>query len=376
MVEKSSKFPLPQLVIQRGGGSRDGGKFLPTSKQATMSPQEYLENKLHTCAHYQLSEDERKRIKVIGLRAFLFEQITRKKFRRWKLPEVARAKIEGALDYCLPKKSPLQIRWRFGGYKLWRLSTTPEADWAEFFTIAHIASYLAPILAAYEPGVKMFFMSDDVFVESLDNVPKESTEAYHQSFVKLCETFQKYFPKNFSVEMKRHSSLYPSQEVWRKEFESKIKEIEGTWKNDLSEEKLKSALATSALNVKWDGVKDLTKLSAREKEKYIEHGAMLHEALVKVPTVRAFSDNNPAMFSIFGGQLPSVVSIGTTKSSITKFWVGTGVLEDRDGAYYDRILSPKQIEQMQSVKYTEVPINLIPLKNFSSMKVYTEGFNF
>ena len=140
--------------------------------------------------------------------------------------------------------------------------------------------------------------------------------------------------------------------------------------------KNKSYVATSALNIKWDGVKDLTGLSQEEKEKFIERGALLHEALVKVPTIRAFSDKNPAMFSISCGSLPSVVSIGTTKSSITKFWVGTGVLEDRDGAYYDRILSPHQIESMRQTPKSEVPIDLIPLKNFSSIDVYKEGFDF
>lgn len=341
-----------------------------------MSPQEYLEQKLKNCAHYELTKEDRQRIESVGLRTFLFEQITRKKFRRWKLPDVARVKIEGALNYCLPKDEPLQVRLRFGGYKLWRLESCPEVDWAEFFTIAHIASYLAPILAAYKPGAKMFFMSDDVFVESLNNVSKESTERYYQTFTSLCGMFQKYFPENFTVEMKRHSSLYPSQEAWREEFESKIKEIEGTWKNGLSDEKIQSALATSALNIQWDGVKDLTKLSEEEKVKKIERGAMLHEALVKVPTIRAFSDTNPAMFSIFGSQLPSVISIGTTKSSITKFWVGTGVLEERDGNYYDRILSPKQIEHMKDIPFEEIATSFVPLKNFSKIKVYKEGFDF
>ncbi len=341
-----------------------------------MTPQEYLEKKLKTCSQHQLAAAERQVLESGGLRSFLFQQITRKKFRRWKLPDAARARVETALDYCLPRKLPLLVRLRFGGYKLWRLPSTPEVDWAEFFAIAHIASYLAPIVATYQPGVKMLFMSDDVFVETLNNVPKASTEAYYQSFQRLLQEFQQYFPRNFSLEMKRHSSLYPSEAAWRQEFEEKIKEIEPTWKSQLTPEKLKSALATSALNIQWDGVKDLRGLTAPEKEKLVERGAMLHEALVKVPTIRSFSDNNPAMFSIFGGQLPSVVSIGTTKTSITKFWVGIGVLEERADEYFDRILSPKQITSMQEVKKVEAPVRLIPLKNFSSIPVYRGGFDF
>ncbi|MFA5031102.1 MAG: hypothetical protein WC495_05970 [Patescibacteria group bacterium] len=341
-----------------------------------MTSQEYLEKKLHTCAHYQLTDDDRQRIETKGLRSFLFEQITRKKFRRWKLPEVARGYIDRALDYCLPKKLPLLVRLRFGGYKLWRLASSPEVDWAEFFALAHYAAYLAPIVAAYEPGVKLLFMSDDVFVEPMDNVPKSQTESYYKSFVKLIEQFKKFFPQNFNVEIIRHSSLYPSEDAWRKEFEAKIHEIEPTWKEQLTPEKIKTYIATSTLNIKWDGVQDLTGLSQEEKEKFIERGALLHEALVKVPTIRAFSDKNSSMFSISCGSLPSVVSIGTTKSSITKFWVGTGVLEEREGMFYDRVLSPSQIERMRHTPKIEVPIDFIPLKNFSHIDAYKEGFDF
>lgn len=341
-----------------------------------MSPEEYLQQKLKTCSQYQLTDDDLHNIKSQGLRLFLYKQITRKKFRRWKLPEVAKGYIDRALDACIQNNKPLHVRFRFGGYKLWRLASAPEVDWAEFFALAHYAAYLAPIVAAYQPGVKLLFMSDDMFVEGMDNVPKEDTERYYRSFNSLVVEFQKYFPKNLSFRMIRHSSLYPSEEAWRKEYEEKIHEIEPTWKDQIPPEKLKSMLATSALNMKWDGVRDLTVLSDEEKKKYIERGALMHEALVKVPTIRAFSDKNNEMFSISCGPLPSVVSIGTTKSSITKFWVGTGVLEEREGVLYDRILSPNQIGSMQKIPVREMPVRLIPLKNFESIDIYKEGFDF
>jgi len=82
------------------------------------------------------------------------------------------------------------------------------------------------------------------------------------------------------------------------------------------------------------------------------------------------------MFSISCGLIPSVVSIGTTKSSVAKFWAGIGVLEERDGMYYDRVLSPSQFVRMQEVEKQDVPIQLIPLNNFLHVSIYKEGFNY
>jgi len=344
-----------------------------------MTAQEYLEHRLQTCSQYSLTEYE-KQLASENLKDFLFTQLTRKKFRRWKLSDIARERLIGVLEYCIPKKLPLLVRFRFGGYKLWRMPTTPGVDWAKFFAIAHYAAYLAPVLAAYEPGVKLLFMSDDVFVEPMDNVSKSSTESYYQSFLTLLQEFKKYTQKNFDIEIIRHSSLYASEEALQKELDEKIQEIEPIWKEKMTPEKLKTSLAISALNIKWDGVKDLTGLTEAEKEKFVERGVLFHEALVKVPTIRAFSDNNPAMFSISCGLIPSVVSIGTTKSSVAKFWAGIGVLEERDGMYYDlyydRVLSPSQFVRMQEVEKQDVPIQLIPLNNFLHVSIYKEGFNY
>jgi len=341
-----------------------------------MSPQQYLEDELKKCAWHDLSSQEKKSVKDIGLKNFLFGQITRKRFRRWKLPDLARERIDRALDFCISMQKPLLFRFRFGGYKLWRLESAPEVDWAEFFALAHYSEYLAPIIAAHAPGVKLLFMSDDVFVERLDNVPPSDTEAYYESFKKLCAAFKRYAPENFSMEMKRHSALFNSKEELDGEFDVKMKELEASWRKKQDPEKLKNALTTSALNIKWDGVRDLTKLSDKEKQSMIERSAIMHDALVQLPTIRSFSDQNPGMISIFTTPFPSVVAIGTTKTSVAKFWVGSGILEDRAGRYFDHIISPSQIEKLRDSTLKEIPIDLIPLKNFSTIKVYGEKIDF
>lgn len=341
-----------------------------------MTPQQYLENRLKRCAHYELSLLDQESLKNIGVKDFIFWQITRKKFRRWKLPELARERINRVLDYCFSKQKPILFRFRFGGYKLWRLESAPEVDWAEFFTLVHYSEYLAPIIAVHKPGVKFLFISNDVFVERLNNIAREDTEAYFESFLKLRDQFRRFAPENFSVEVIRSRSLYSSDEELDKEFKAKIKEIEGPWKEKQNEERLKRSLEKAMLNIKWDGIRDLRNLSNEERQKVIEQSALMHDALVQLPTINTFFENNPSMIFVSATRYPNVVSIGTTKTSIVKFWVGTGVLEERSGKYLEHVLSPLQVEKLKGSFSQRIQIDLIPLKNFSAVEVYNQKLDF
>ncbi|MDQ3076876.1 MAG: hypothetical protein M3Q63_02385 [bacterium] len=337
-----------------------------------MQPQQYLENKLKNCARYQLSTQDYRDLKTIGNKEFLFKLITRKKFRRWKLPDLARERIDTTLDFCLTHNEPIIFRFRFGGYKLWQLKSAPEVDWAEFFSIAYYSEYLAPIIATHPVGVKLIFVLEDVGIQKMNNISKTDMDSYYESFKRLCVEFEKYIPENFSIQVVRHGSLFNTIEDFEQEFRNKIMEIEETWKEKQSPEYLKSILKAAALNIKWDGVVDLTKISNEDKQKKIEQSAMMHDALVDMPTIRAFSDKNPRIILIFTTPLPKVISIGMTKASIVKFWVGNGVLEEQNGKYLDHILSPSQIEKIKEVSFKEIPINLIQGVNFFMIKLYSK----
>ncbi len=341
-----------------------------------MTPQQYLENKLKNCAHYKLSPKDEADLKTIGTKNFLFKLITRKKFRRWKLPDLARERIDKTLDFCLLNKEPIIFRFRFGGYKLWQLVSAPEADWAEFFSIAYYSEYLAPIIATHPHGVKLIYVLEDIGIEKMNNLSKSEMDAYYKSFQSLCIEFQKYTPKSFSIDVVRHGTLFNSDEDFNKEFKTKITEIEKTWKETRPPVYLENILKTAALNIKWDGVINLTKISEEEKQKKIEQSAIMHDALVELPTIRAFSDKNPRIILIFTTPLPKVISIGMTKTSIVKFWVGTGVLEKQNGNYLDHIISPSQIEKIRQIPFEETSINLVPGVNFSTIKIYDQKLDF
>ncbi len=302
--------------------------------------------------------------------------ITRKKFRKWKLPDLAQKRIDKVLDFCLDNKEPIVFRFRFGGYKLWQLSSAPEVDWAEFFSIAYYCEYLAPIITTHPYGVKLIYVLEDGGIQKMNNLSKSEMDAYYESFKSLCAEFEKYTSKDFSIDVVRHGSLFNSKEDFDKEFETKFSDIKSTWREKQSPAYLESILKAAALNIKWNGAEDLTKISDEEKERKIEESAIMHDALVDMPTIRAFSDSNPRIILIFTTPLPKVISIGMTKSSVVKFWVGIGVLEEQNGNYLEHVLSPNQISKTKGIQFKEVPIGLIKGTNFSTIKIYDQKLDF
>ncbi|MBU0569304.1 hypothetical protein KKB40_00795 [Patescibacteria group bacterium] len=72
----------------------------------------------------------------------------------------------------------------------------------------------------------------------------------------------------------------------------------------------------------------------------------------------------------------SSIKIGTSSSSVTKYWVGNGVLENREGKFVDRILSLQQFNKVKDQPHEVVQTDLIPLKNFKEIWVYPEELRF
>jgi hypothetical protein len=65
---------------------------------------------------------------------------------------------------------------------------------------------------------------------------------------------------------------------------------------------------------------------------------------------------------------PNVIPIGTTKTSIVRFWVGVGALKRRGDSFIETILSPSQIEKTKA-EWTPVEIKGLNGKNFKKIRV-------
>jgi hypothetical protein len=334
-----------------------------------MTPKQYIQSELEHCAEYALTAEDQALLDKQGIEAFVYAKLTSKKFRKWAVDESSEQQAKRAIQLNVSQGKPLQFRYPFGGYKLWRMPSSPEVDWAEFFAIAYYCKYLASIAAAYKQGIEFLFASDDLIIERMDNIPAADTDAYFNSFKQLIGEFQKHFPANFKMDIERIADLYPDKEVMEQELAGNVVKFKQDYATTVDEVKKQKMLTTSELNVRWDGAKDLTNLSDSERRAVIEMGPVYHDAYCALSKRREFNRGEDKIV-IFTTVIPNAIAVGTTKTSVTKYWTGFGILEHVERGLQARILSPSLLEALESKQFELVPTNMFGLKNFQEVRVY------
>jgi hypothetical protein len=334
-----------------------------------MTAQEHIQMELQHCTDYTLTAADKLLIEQQGMAAFIYAKLTSKKFRKWAIDDSSEQQFKRAIQLNVDTGKPLQFRYPFGGYKLWRIPSSPEVDWAEFFAIAYYCRYLAPIAAAYKPGIEFLFTSDDVIVERMDNIPVADTTAYFNSFRKLLEQFRSRFPVNFRMDIVRIGSLYEDKQAMEQELATNVERMKQSYTTTIDPTKKQKMLASSELNVRWNGAKDLTILSEAEKQAVIEMGPVYHDAYCALSKRREF-DRGDDKIVIFTTVIPNAIAIGTTKSSVTKYWTGFGILENTSDGFRDRVISPTQLDALQGKRYTTATIDIFDLQNFKNIRIY------
>ncbi len=154
--------------------------------------QSYLENRQKTCSEYSLTDSDKEEIATSGIESYIFKKLSTKK----------------AIHISITENRPIQAVYFLGGYKLYRLPSSPEADWAEFFNIAYVLEYLAPIAAAYKPGVILSYYTHTLLMEKHDNLDTTEINTYMNSFQTVINSFLKYTPLNMTVRIWRDADLY------------------------------------------------------------------------------------------------------------------------------------------------------------------------
>jgi hypothetical protein len=340
-----------------------------------MGPEDYLQNKLTLCASAQPSNEDSVLLRQKGIEELIYSKLTSKKFRKWSVNEDTKKRVREAITINVQKKQPIQFTFPFGGYKIWRIPSAPEVDWAEFFSFCHYAQYLAQITSFYEPGAILFFSSDDVVVEQMDNFPKRDTDAYAASFRALLNFFKPYFPENLSMKFLQVADMYPDKSEYEYELTEKIIATKETFKT-IDPARLAKKIKTSGFNIRWQGAKDLTSLTKEEKEAKINFGPILHDAYCALSKRRAFVRGEDKIVIFPSAPINNGIAIGSTKNSIVKFWTGYGVLQGQETLLSDRILSPEQLNSLKNEKYETINIDIVPLKNFQEIMVFKKALDF
>lgn len=326
-----------------------------------MKPQEYILSQLELLKSPFLSETKSKDDKELV--EAIFATLMSKKFRKYSVPEENQKIIKLALEKNIVNQESIHITWPFGGYKLWRLDEAPEVDWAELFTMIYIAKWLKPVCAIYPKGVTFTFWFDEVVISQMNNIPQSDLDTYRKSFTDLLEFIKPWLPENLEFETFLERSQYESNEAFQEGLKIEMENLKKS--REANPEPLSDdAIRSIEMNVK------LTPEQAKDplwREKIDLMHYAYYNLQEKQHRVRpSYTNANITAFATFFE--PNVIPIGTTKTSIARFWVGVGALKRRGDSFIETILSPSQIENTKA-EWIPVEIKGLSGKNFKKLRV-------
>ncbi|KKU44887.1 MAG: hypothetical protein UX62_C0046G0014 [Microgenomates group bacterium GW2011_GWA2_46_7] len=336
-----------------------------------MKVQTYLTNLLQGAGEYSLTEQDLKLINKVGLQDFITAKLYSKKYRKWKLDEQSIKLVTREVDEALRKGRPIEVFFAQGSYKLWRVASAPRANWAEFFNLAYLVSYLAPIAAAYKHGVSLTYYFLTVLPQTHNNLSETEVISYLESFQDLIDRYEEYLPGNINIKIERDMDAYSRRKynnLLKKALLSADKKFY-KWPKPKQDDYIRRA----RLNIKWDGVEDWTQLSDEQKERQVERAVLYEYAATQV-----ILEKDKERRGVILSTLPKEdsIGVGSTSTSIAKHWVGEGVLEESGGVFYPRILSPSQYEYAMGIKHKSIKTKIIPGDIFAEIEVYPRHFDF
>ena len=320
------------------------------------TPKEYVLNRLSNLKIKTTSPDFKNPADLVD---FLYKAVMSKKFRKYSVNSEYQKHIRSAIELNVRNDEPIKIAIVFGGYKLWRFEESPEPDWAELFSMIYYAYWLKPMADVYRPGVWFDFYSDDVIVKHIDNIPREDTEKYCEVFREILAFMKRYLPSNMNFTLNRVGDQYASEQEFLSDVETQKKNLIEKNRNKLpplTEEQKETLNLNVRLNPGQEGDPEW-----REKVQLMHDAYML--ASKRRPYYRV-----PDKIVAITNKLDNTIAVGTTKTSIAKFWAGVGALKRQDNNFIETILTPTQLA---SVIFTWEPLMIDGLngKNFNRVRV-------
>jgi hypothetical protein len=318
------------------------------------------------------------------LNGTMIDRLFAKKFRKYSIAPDVKVSVSEKLSNIIVKKLPLTFVPSFGGYKHWWCPTYPTIDWAEIFNMKFMIEYLSPIFSNYQDNkTTIEYESEEIILSELNNVPQAGLDEYTKTFRLACDYFNKILNDKVELKLSLAREQYKDYDFDKEKLLNRINEMLPEYAErfeSYDEEDKQRRIQKARTNFKLDGVADYTNLSDEEKEELYKKSRILNETFLDADFEVRGNDffekenNIPLLFSFgLGPGGEAWLHIGSSHSSMTDFWAGTGILELRDdGSVVERILSRNQYEsikdELEDVEI-ESPISNI-CESLKHIKIY------
>lgn len=328
--------------------------------------QEYLSAYVTEIPHYSVTKEDEKIITFEGIETFIFRKLSRSTFKASSMPDEFEAQVKEKIQKSVAAKKPIHVTVPFGGYKKWQLPTAPLPDWAEVFNIVLLREYLAPIAAAYEHGVMLQYVSDEIFISRMNNYPQEDVDAYNDQFEQLIQFFQEYLPRNFGLTFSKIRDEISQEEILKR-FDDTILRLRKEWA-ELSDETREYRIQKAERNYRGD----LSILSNEEKYEVLLDSTMIHDAFIEGEWEQgvtwAFGEFMiPVGFRYTGSW---GIHLRSSRSSTVQFWIGVGALQQKPEGYLPTILTYNQYQTVErQLKEEQVEVFSEKFPNLRSILV-------
>lgn len=312
---------------------------------------DYL-NTLSSVTLYETTESDKQWLAHHSLEEYLFQRVISSGFRRSKVdPELAE-NMRGKIHSHLAEGSPISFAVPFGAYKHWMAWSYPEPEWAEVFNVNYMLRYVAPIAAAYTPGVVLHYSYGDFVMDTVSNMPRCDTDKYISQVKGLIAFFQERARNNVSIDAVRINDFYTEREH-KAEFRAHYEDNLKNWTRKYSDEERNNKLASALRNLMPKGVDDLTSLTDEQWHQRALTSAMWCDAHDSLSRRRGFNkySGHVQLGNIKGRRLE--LHVGSCDTSVHQFWVGVGLIEIRGTRFLQRIVSQERLDSMMAETNSE-----------------------
>lgn len=284
-----------------------------------------------------------------------------KKFRKLKATPACLEAVDRVVNRAIATQRPIVLSTLFGGNKLWRFEEAPEVDWAEVFNLFYYIDWAKTIASVHKPGVIIDYYSQDISVETLNNVPRAETDTYSATYRALIIWLKPYLPAGVQIRYRRHLEDFADPHTYYDEL--KVAEAEILKENGGAYPKMTDAMRTAtSMNVRLKPGQDADPLWQEKVE-------LQHQAIFRTPTLcKLFAEPDRISLSPTDYEDSNSITTGSTKRSYAKFWAGVGALEKSNDAFHELVLTPKQLKAA-TFEWESMALPGLAGKNFQKIRI-------